>query len=287
ESILEKVIESSTFKSFELDEHRSFQPGVPKAHYAFAFDSSINTKYSGKILLDVLIEKSIYPEHIEKPILAKWIDTDSATMVSVPSVDSITGDKLTAFAPNTTGIPYFKGDQSFAMEICKQLFDLSRLFHHIEDMGIVEMSFQLFAEQEIAYRNNGKATLPLTPEAVLKDTIDTCLIITTRGAGKDDQEKANFKLLQKGIQAFGTGFLMSGNFRIDEAIVAAAQVAHLAAKLMFGDLSSIQFYEGQDIKDLSIENQDWNFLNRLKRQPDKSSFYYWYHTVELFTKSKT
>ncbi len=34
---------------------------------------------------------------------------------------------------------------------------------------------------------------------------------------------------------------------------------------------------------MSIENQDWNFLNRLKRQPDKSSFYYWYKTVQLLT----
>ena len=38
---------------------------------------------------------------------------------------------------------------------------------------------------------------------------------------------------------------------------------------------------GNRIKDLNIENPDWNFLNRLKRQPDKSSFYYWYQTVEL------
>jgi hypothetical protein len=43
------------------------------------------------------------------------------------------------------------------------------------------------------------------------------------------------------------------------------------------------YYEGQDIKDLTIEDQDWNFLMRLKRQPDKSAFYYWYQTVQLLT----
>ncbi|MCF8361042.1 MAG: hypothetical protein K9G70_00320 [Prolixibacteraceae bacterium] len=37
----------------------------------------------------------------------------------------------------------------------------------------------------------------------------------------------------------------------------------------------------EDIKDWNIDNPDWNFLNRLKRQPDKSLFYYWYQTVEL------
>ena len=126
ETILMKVVETSKFKSFELDTYRSYKPGVPKAHYIFDYDSTSKTKYSGKILLDILIEDSIYPETIEKPVITKWIETDSKTMVTVPTVDSITGDKLTAFAPNTVGIPYMKGKQSFSMEICKQLFDLRK-----------------------------------------------------------------------------------------------------------------------------------------------------------------
>ena len=61
---------------------------------------------------------------------------------------------------------------------------------------------------------------------------------------------------------------------------------YLAAKLLKNDLSPINNYKGEDIKQLNIENPDWNFLNRLKRQPDKSSFYYWYHTVQLLTQEK-
>jgi hypothetical protein len=97
-------------------------------------------------------------------------------------------------------------------------------------------------------------------------------------------EKAKFKELQNGIIAFGTGFLMSGNFRIDDAVPAAARVAYLASKILVNDLLPIDYYKGQDIKELSIEDPDWNFLNRLKRQPDKSSYYYWYQTVKLLTK---
>jgi hypothetical protein len=119
---------------------------------------------------------------------------------------------------------------------------------------------------------------------VLQDTIDTCLIIAKRGSGNDD-EKAKFNLLQNGIRAFGTGFLMNGNFRLDDAIVATAKVAHLSAKLLVGDLSPIHPYDGQDVKKWNLKSQDWNFLNRLKKQPDKSSFYYWYCTVQLLTKT--
>ena len=287
EAILQKVVDSSNFKSFLLDEHRSYQPGVPKAHYSFTFDSIRAGKYSGTILLDVLIEDSIYPQLTEKAIQTKWIETEGETSVSLPTIDSITGDKLTAFAPNTTGIPYFKGkdQQPFSMEICKQLFDLSKLFEQIENMEIVTTSFQAFAKQEIAYRENGNPEIVLTPDHVLQDIIDTCLILAKRDRGTDD-EKTKFKELQKGIIAFGTGFLMAGNFRIDDAIPAAARVAHLAAKILVNDRTPIAYYEGQNIKELNIEDPDWNFLNRLKRQPDKSAFYYWYQTVELITTAK-
>ena len=280
ERILDKVIETSKFKSFELDDFRSYKPGVPKAHYIFDYNSASKTKYSAKILLDILIEDSIYPETVEKPILTKWIETESKTMVTMPSVDSITGDKLTAFAPNTVGIPYMKGKQSFAMEICKQLFDLNKLFDNIGNMEVVAESFNRFARQEIEYRKTEHPVL--TIEQVLNDTIDTCVIIAKRGRG-DETEKSNYTELQKGIVAFGTGFLMEGNFRIDDAIVASAKVAYLAAKLLVNDLTPIEHYNGEDIKPLNIENPDWNFLNPLKRLPDKSAFYYWYQVVKLFT----
>lgn len=286
ESILQKVIDSSNFTSVELDDHRSYTSGVPKAHYKFTFDSTTKGRYSGVILLDVLIEDSIYPEVVEKPVITKWIETENETMVNMPSIDSITGDKLTAFAPNTIGIPYFKGkdNQPFSMEICKQLFDLSKLFENIQNMEIVAASFHAFAEHEIAYRKNGTLEANLTKEMILQDTIDTCVILAKRDRGTDD-EKTKFKELQKGIIAFGTGFLMAGNFRIDDAVAASARIAHLAAKIMVNDLSPIIYFEGQDVKELTIENPHWNFLMRLKRQPDKSAFFYWFNTVGLLLKT--
>jgi hypothetical protein len=280
EAILKKVIESSNFKSYELEEHRSYKEGVPKAHYSFAFDSATKGKYSGSILLDVLIEDSIYPVLTERTVKTKWIEIDRETNISIPSIDSITGDKLTAFAPNTIGIPYFKGkdQQPFSMEICKQLFDLSKLFERIEDMEIVAQSFEAFALKEIDYRKT--ATSNLTPKIVLKDTIDTCAILAKKGKGTDD-EKQKFTELQKGIIAYGSGFLMNGNFRLDDAVPAAARIAYLAAKILHNDLSPIEHFQGQDLKELNIENQDWNFLNRLKKQADKSGFYYWHKALEV------
>jgi hypothetical protein len=285
ETILSKVIESSQFSEWKLDEHRSYKPGIPKAHYKIFFDTKM--RGSGTILLDVLIENSIYPELIKKPVATKWIETDEDIMVTMPTIESITGDKLTAFAPNTIGIPYFKGkdQQSFSMEICKQLFDLSKLFEQIEKMETVSSSFKVFAEQEIAFRKNKNPDFEVTPEAVLRDTIDTCMIITKRG-GSLDEEKKKFVELQRGIKAINFGFLMTGNFRTDDAISASARIAYMAAKILVNDLSPLTHYKGQDMKQWNIDDPEWNFLNRLKRQPDKSSFYYWYLTLQILTKEK-
>lgn len=77
---------------------------------------------------------------------------------------------------------------------------------------------------------------------------------------------------------------MEGNFRIDDAVSASARIAYLAVKIKMNDLSPIVYYEGQDIKDWTIDDQNWNFLMRLKRLPDKSAFFYWFKTVELLTR---
>jgi hypothetical protein len=54
ETILNNIIDTSSFTEWKLDEHRSYQPGVPKAHYKLSFDTIF--RGSGSILLDVLIE---------------------------------------------------------------------------------------------------------------------------------------------------------------------------------------------------------------------------------------
>lgn len=37
----------------------------------------------------------------------------------------------TAFAPETTGIPYYKGENLSTLEIIKQLYDIGRLFDRV------------------------------------------------------------------------------------------------------------------------------------------------------------
>ena len=76
--------------------------------------------------------------------------------VVVPSVEDILGDKLTAFAPETTGIPYYKNDKLTTLEIVKQLYDVGRLFDKMQDINTVSKSFKAIAHVELGYRNLGR-----------------------------------------------------------------------------------------------------------------------------------
>lgn len=222
--------------------------------------------------MDVLFEQHHYPAIVEKLVVALWIETQEIILISVPTVEAIAGDKLTAFAPNTTGILYGKNKE---LEIIKQLFDLGHLFDQITDVAVTHQSFGAFVIQEIAYRS-----LTIEPVEVLWDIINTARIISIRERNKDEPQKSHFKALQLGIKAFAN-FLISGNFRIEDAIIASAKTAYLAAKILVNDLSTLIRYNGEDISGLNIENQQWNGLNTLKKMPDKSAFFYWYKTLEL------
>lgn len=271
ETVFDKVVENSHFLKWTLDERRSYKPGIPKAHYKFEFNS-VFSKKTNTILLDILFEKSKYPEVQTLPIKATWVENDEEISVSVPTIESIVGDKLTAFAPNTTGILYKYGKE---LEIIKQLYDLGKLFDKIKDTKTVSESFQIFAKQEIEYRG-----LDINPNDIFDDVFNTAKIISLKERNKTEPQKSNFKEIQTGIRSF-TNFLISGNFRIDDAITASAKVAYLSIKLKQKDLSPLEKFLNKDITAMNITQPDWNYLNKLKKLPDKSGFFYWYKIYEL------
>ena len=90
------------------------------------------------ILLDVLYEECHYRKSNMIDIASPFIKLEGEPLkVVVPSVEDILGDKLVAFAPETTGIPYYKNDKLSTLEIIKQLYDVGRLFDRMQDIDNV------------------------------------------------------------------------------------------------------------------------------------------------------
>lgn len=165
ESHLEKILDE-VFTRIKLDERRSYKAGVPKAHYIFFFKSNVPSKNKDnqvipnperEILLDVLFAESPYPVLLEKPILTNWIkQSGEPLIVKMPCENSIAGDKLTAYAPNTIGVPYKVEKEK---EIIKQLFDIGTLFDILSDMEVFRKSFHVTATGEIKYRPEREITI--------------------------------------------------------------------------------------------------------------------------------
>lgn len=265
---LDYVVANSVFTRWEPDE-RDNAANVPKAHYKVLFESEINV--NAEILLDVLFEDNYYPNTVKLPVKCAWISSEEPwASVEIPCVNSVLGDKLTAFAPNTTGIRYGVGKH---IEIVKQLHDVGKLADNITDLNIVNVSFQNVAAAQIKYRE-----LAITSLDICDDIIDTALIIAREGrAMNKGQDVVKMSEIQSGINGF-QGFLMSGSFRLEEAIAASAKAAYLAAKIKSGKLSSFELYDDQDVSTIEIKGVDYNYLNRL-RKINKVAFYYWFKAL--------
>ena len=71
--------------------------------------------------MDILFEENHYQTLLEKSIKNDLLLTDGEDLtVRIPDVNSILGDRLTAFAPHTTGIPFGIDKE---LEIIKQLYN--------------------------------------------------------------------------------------------------------------------------------------------------------------------
>jgi len=268
EAILDKVVANSHFNKWELQGRRSYKDGVPKAHYEFDYESSLNQS-AHFILLDILFEKADYPRLLSAPIQSEWIESEEVWEVVVPSIESILGDKLTAFAPNTVGILYGKNKEQ---EIIKQLFDIGCLFDEAENIEEIALSFEKMGSKEIKYRQ-----LEISLTDILDDIFTTSLLIAKRTQNTKDPDKTRFKELTTGIRRF-EGFLIAENFKIEDAILAAGKAAYLTKKLKNKDHSAKEKFVGQDISKIEISGE-LNFLNKLKKSRDKAAFFYWYKAL--------
>ena len=263
------------FTDLELVERKQRNDAnIPKSHSKFFYRIAYrnDTDAQSHILLDVLYEDVHYLQTRQTAIDSPFIRLDGEPlMVTVPSTEDILGDKLTAFAPNTTGIPYHKNGKSCSMEIAKQLYDEGRLFENVSDLQITSQVFHKIAAVELSYRS-----LETNPKLVFNDIRQTALCISTRG--KDGE--GDFNLIQDGIIRVKP-FIYKQRYLIDNAIIDAARAAYMATLIEKGITQMLPYSENpNDIKDLAIRPSLTNKLNKLKSNLPKA-YYYWAKTSEL------
>lgn len=263
------------FIDFELVERKQRGTDIPKSHSKFYYQIAYrdDKSESSHILLDVLYEDVHYNKTNQINIDSPFVKLDGEHLkVTVPSAEDILGDKLTAFAPNTTGIPYYKNEKCCSMEIAKQLYDVGRLFDYISgDLSVTTGAFKRIAEVELSYRG-----LPNDLSQIYNDIRQTSLCIATRGY----IDKEHFELLQNGIMRVKS-FMYKEKYYIENAIVDCAKASYLATSIEKGNQDIVRYSgNAEDIRNLIIHDTLPNKLNKLKITLPEA-FYYWSKTSEL------
>ena len=267
EEFLDKITQFG-FTRTELAERRQAGKDVPKTHSKFFYRIAYTDRANQEsfILLDVLYEDAHYNQVNEIEVKNQFIELDEApSMVKVPSVGDILGDKLTAFAPNTTGIPYYKNGKPHSTEIMKQVYDIGRLFDAVDNLDITAKSFHRIALVELGYRNLGSDV-----SVIFNDIRLTALLIATRGAyGTGD-----FALLQDGIKRLGA-FLYENKYFIEDAITDSAKAAYVATCIEKGITDVQKFSSASVNQEMSIGKVLTAKLNKLKKSRPEAFYYWW------------
>lgn len=109
EKQLKEWVRYPPFTKFEADLRESDKEPPTRRHYKLFYNAKFGGFKNPYVLLDVVEEESgILEENcILKDINCSFLHLEGATpKVKVPKIEAILGDKLTAFAPQTTGVHF-------------------------------------------------------------------------------------------------------------------------------------------------------------------------------------
>jgi hypothetical protein len=265
---LRSVSQLRPFLRYEEDD-RGMDRLPRRRHFRFHYTSSIDPRQQAAyVLLDVVQEEAPHPVIEALSLRSPFVELAEESRVRVPTAAGLLGDKLTAFAPNTVGVPC--REQS-AMQVMKQLFDVSELFQVVDNVDEVGRAYDALFSKENGYRGS-----LFTRNGALEDSIDTARGLSYLHMRKASAPNAQTVILESGRREL-TSHLLGGRFADEEMKVAAARVACLASALRFQRLESLaperRFNPGvlESLRERALSDL---VLNRLKGA-NSEAFYYW------------
>lgn len=254
DSFVQKIANIFPFTSVS-ESIRTTNKTISKKHFKFTYLSPIKDKEIN-VLLDVLFSENHYAKTISKPINNGFLICEGVDYyVDIPSVESILGDKLCAFAPHTTGIKY--NNESFSndkrLEVIKQFYDVVSLFDIAKDFKEIRDTYFEIAKEEIAYRN-----LNITPIDSLSDSFETALSLLSWGKFN----KLDCPELVEGVNRIRM-HIVNRNFTMNNTAVYSAKVMLLAACLIKDiDVFNLKIESKEPLKDAPYNQINFILKNR-------------------------
>jgi hypothetical protein len=258
--------------------------GLPqRRHFKFFYRSALPGFVEQELLLDVVEEAREVHTLVTRPIRTSFLEPESEHLVRVPTIESLLGDKLTAFAPHTTGVPFYqRSGEGQSQQVAKQLFDVGVLFDVASDFDAVAKSYNAVSAQELEYRGNQHSR-----DAALDDTWQACVALTATKPGI----LANFpdaKLLHDGLNKM-RGHLTTpayiGDVQARRTLAAktAALAAHLRAGVSFA-FEGMRYTGSPAQLDMlrvaTLNGKPLSWIDGVKGA-NAEAYHYWYHAIQL------
>lgn|GEM_PF-5631101 len=245
ETSMREWVRHPPFTKWEQDTRESDKEPPTRRHYKLFYEARFGGLRSPYILLDVVEEEcGIATEYTQtKDIDCSFLALEGTpSKVRVPQIDTILADKLTAFAPNTTGVhfnnPRLLEDSSH--QVFKQLFDIAQLFDVMEDFAIVRNTYFLVVQKEAQYK-------AVKDVPVLRDTLQTAFDICTFDVRRKKFAPEYEKCISGGIAKMSSDLISGKTFSPADAKLAASKAAYLATLLLTDQPQIASFSMDKDV----------------------------------------
>lgn len=242
-----------------------------RRHFKFFYKPLDPKNPAPFVLLDVVHERNVYPKVDRVPLRLPFVESDTALLV--PTTEGLLGDKLTAFGPNTTGVPL---NEDRTMQFMKQVFDIGELFNAAGDLEGVRAAYgQVFAAE------NGYRGGRFTSDEALQDTFQTAYRIAQVSFAAAPKDGAD-ALIEAGRKQVET-HLVGAKFRREDMKVAAAKAALLVSALRAAappDFAALRYDDSKltSLKDARFDAA-YSAVGRLKAIPE--AMWLWAEALRL------
>ncbi|OGO81903.1 MAG: hypothetical protein A2Y21_07955 [Clostridiales bacterium GWC2_40_7] len=267
------VKNNELFSRFEKDE-RDNESFSNTYHFKFFYKPFADEGEESYILLDLYCGPNPYEELLEVEISSEVLCAAGESIrVKVPSVNCLLADKLTAFAPETIGIPLSAepGKRPKRVEAIKQMYDVGNLFIHCRDVPIITATYKIIAAHQIEQRK----FQGLTYIDTLRDTAHYAYLIGLGGS----VEKEKYESLSKGFNDFRK-FVVDLKFDESDAVLSAAKIAYIIALIKNDCKEEPEFYQNEiDMTEWKIVQKEYKLFNEYKFS-NPEAFFYWFKAIE-------
>jgi len=154
------------------------------------------------------------------------VETNAPPHVTVPTLNGLLGDKLTAFAPETVGVKY---TPRLSQQIIKQMFDVGELLGAATDLDQVRRAHETSFKAE-----NGFRRTRFRLNQALDDSLETAFRVSQLNLAQEDRWDGSKRgILLDGIAAINVT-LVRDIYTVEEARLSASRAGLLAALLRNG-----------------------------------------------------